>query len=278
MAIADTSGHGLNNLNNEALSSELLALAIRVALGAGELLNTRPKVFDINVKSTAVDFATQMDHASEEFIVGALLAARPDDGIIGEEGSARESRSGITWVIDPLDGTVNYFYGLPGWNVSIAAKDAAGVIVGVVHAPTIGSTWSATRGGGAFLNSLPIACNDPVELDRALLGTGFSYSMQARAHQSAVIQDLIPRVRDIRRNGAAAVDLCQVATGGLDGYFESGLKEWDLAAGGLIAREAGALVSGYEGGVAGEEMVIAAGAKLHGILVAELKREGLPTA
>lgn len=263
----------MSNLNTGGAvgKNELLDLAMKVALGAGELLNTRPKVFDINVKSTAVDFATQMDHASEEFIVSTLLAARPDDGIIGEEGSARESQSGITWVIDPLDGTVNYFYGLPGWNVSIAAKDAEGVLVGVVHAPTIGSTWSAVRGGGANLNGQTISCNDPVELDRALLGTGFSYSMQARIHQSAVIHDLIPRVRDIRRNGAAAVDLCQVATGAMDGYFESGLKEWDLAAGGLIAREAGALVTGYSGGEAGEEMVIAAGPRLHAILVGELK-------
>ena len=270
MGIADTSRPGLNS---DELSVELLALAMRVALGAGELLNARPKVFDINVKSTAVDFATQMDHASEEFIVSTLLAARPHDGIIGEEGASRESTSGITWVIDPLDGTVNYFYGLPGWNVSIAAKDATGVLVGVVHAPTIGSTWSATRGSGALLNGLPISCNDPVELERALIGTGFSYSMRARVHQSATIHELIPRVRDIRRNGAAAVDLCQVATGAMDGYFESGLKEWDLAAGGLIAREAGALVSGYEAVQAGEEMVIAAGPHLHAILVSELKRE-----
>ena len=260
-------------MTNQQLAAELLELAMKVAREAGDLLNTRPKVFDINVKSTAVDFATQMDHASEELIVSTLLAARPDDGIIGEEGSARASRSGITWVIDPLDGTVNYFYGLPGWNVSIAAKDEDGVLVGVVHAPSIGSTWSATRGGGAFLNGLPISCNNPIELDRALLGTGFSYSMEARIHQSAVIHDLIPRVRDIRRNGAAAVDLCQVATGGLDGYFEAGLKEWDLAAGGLVAREAGALITGYGGSVAGEEMVIAAGPHLHRILVNELQRD-----
>ena len=270
MSIPDASG---SDLNSTELSAELLALAMRVALGAGELLNMRPSIFDINVKSTAVDFATQMDHASEEFIVATLLGARPHDGIIGEEGAARESLSGITWVIDPLDGTVNYFYGLPGWNISIAAKDEAGVIVGVVHAPTISSTWSAIRGGGAMLNGLPISCNDPVELDRALIGTGFSYSLQARVHQSAVIHELIPRVRDIRRNGAAAVDLCQVATGAMDGYFESGLKEWDLAAGGLIAREAGALVSGYEAGEAGEEMVIAAGPHLHATLVSELRPE-----
>ena len=257
------------SLQNQ-IQDELLALALRVARGAGDLLSARPLVFDLNVKSTAVDFATQMDHASEEFIVRELLSARPGDGIIGEEGAARESESGITWVIDPLDGTVNYFYGLPGWNVSIAAKDATGVVVGVVHAPTISSTWSAARGSGATLNGVAIQCNDPISLDRALLGTGFSYSMEARIDQAAVIERLIPRVRDIRRMGAAAVDLCNVATGALDAYFESGLKEWDLAAGGLIAREAGALVTGYHGEQAGERMVIAAGPGLHSILSAEI--------
>ena len=262
--------NGVAGSQQNELLDELLALGLRVAKGAGELLNSRPKVFDINVKSSAVDFATQMDHASEQYIVRELLAARPGDGIIGEEGAARESESGITWVIDPLDGTVNYFYGLPGWNVSIAAKDADGVLVGVVHAPSIGSTWSAQRGRGASVNGVAIQCNDPVELNRALIGTGFSYSIEARIGQSDVIERLIPKVRDIRRMGAAAVDLCHVAMGALDGYFESGLKEWDLAAGGLIAREAGALVTGYLGQEAGEAMVIAAGAALHPILSAEI--------
>jgi len=249
---------------------ELLDLAIEVSHEAANLLATRPSNFEINQKSSVVDFATQMDHASERLIVERLLAARPLDGIIGEEGANRESQSGITWVIDPLDGTVNYFYDLPGWNVSIAAKDGDGVIVGVVNAPSINSLWSATRGGGAFLNGAPIRCNDPVPLELALLGTGFSYSVEKRVGQAAFVNELIPQIRDLRRAGAAAVDLCHVAMGALDGYFERDLKEWDLAAGGLIAAEAGALVTGRDGGAPGEDMVIAAGPALHQVLTARI--------
>ncbi len=248
----------------------LLKLAVDVALEAATLLSGRPTNFEINQKSSAVDFATQMDHASEALIVERLLAARPLDGIIGEEGAQRDSQSGITWVTDPLDGTVNYFYGLPGWNVSIAAKNDEGVLVGVVAAPTINSLWTATVGGGAFWNGNPITCNDPVRLDRALLATGFSYSLAKRVGQAEFAKKLIPDVRDIRRAGAAAVDLCHVAMGAVDGYFEIDLKEWDLAAGGLIAREAGAIVSGRNGGAAGEEMVIAAGPALHRELTARI--------
>ena len=162
---------------NERLFKELEALAIEIGAAAGALLMDRPPAFSIETKTTAIDIATQMDVASEKLIVQSILAARPGDGIIGEEGSERPSESGITWVIDPLDGTVNYFYGMPGWNVSIAAKDSQGVAVGVVTAPTINSTWSAVRGGGAFYNGARITCNDPVELDRALIATGFQYDV-----------------------------------------------------------------------------------------------------
>ena len=201
-----------------------------------------------------------MDSQSENHIVSEILKARPDDGIIGEEGSERTSKSGITWVIDPLDGTVNYLYGLPGWNVSIAAKDSEGVVVGVVVAPTINSTWSAGRGGGAFLNDQAIACNEGVVLNRALVGTVFAYDVDARPAQLAQLSELLARIRDIRRNGAAAVDLCFVAMGALDGYFEKGLQEWDLAAGGLIATEAGAKVTTIAG------TTIAAAPALHATL------------
>ena len=125
-----------------------------------------------------------MDIASEKLIVNAILAARPDDGIIGEEGADRATKSGYTWVIDPVDGTVNYFYGLPGWNISIAVKDEQGTVAGVVHAPTINSTWHATRGGGAYLNGVAIACNEPVELNRALIATGFAYDINDRGNQT----------------------------------------------------------------------------------------------
>jgi len=255
---------------SSALANELLTLALGIAQKAGELLSNRPDTFDINQKSSARDFATHMDHASEKLIVSEILAARPNDGIIGEEGAARESTSGITWVIDPIDGTVNYFYNLPGWNISIAAKDEDGVLIGVVYAPTLNSLWHATRGGGAFLNDRPIRATQADLLSDSLIATGFSYDLEERVRQGEKIASLIPRVRDIRRNGAAAVDLCHVASGAVDGYFETGLKEWDLAAGGLIAREAGALVTGRNGSPAGEAMVIAAGPALYALLISEI--------
>lgn len=250
-----------------SINYELLELALDIAKQAGRLLVDRPASWELTSKSTAIDIATQMDVASEKLIVNAILAARPDDGIIGEEGADRVSTSGYTWVIDPVDGTVNYFYGLPGWNISIAVKDAQGVVAGVVHAPTIDATWHATRGGGAFLNNLPISCNEPIELNRALIATGFAYKVKDRINQLDLVNQLVPKIRDIRRMGAAATDLCYVATGMVDGYIETGLKEWDLAAGALIATEAGAVVTTHSW--RGMELTVAGGAHLH----AELMRE-----
>ena len=243
---------------------ELLELAEKLGAEAAALLMKRPPAFEISSKSTAIDIATQMDVAAEKFIVDSILAARPDDGIIGEEGSERPSNSGITWVIDPLDGTVNYVYGLPGWNVSIAAKDIDGPIVGVVTAPTINSTWKATRGGGSFYNGHKISCNDPIELDRALIATGFQYDVANRVSQMDDLAKLVPIARDVRRNGAAAVDFCHVAMGAIDGFYESGLKEWDWAAGGLIAQEAGAIFTQH--GSAPLQTSIVAGPSLHASL------------
>lgn len=252
------------------LNLELVSLAEEVARAAGALLMQRPDSFTFTEKSSAVDFATQMDQQAESLIVKSLLAARPEDGIIAEEGAAQPSKSGITWVIDPLDGTVNYLYGLPGWNISIAAKNQEGVIAGVVFAPTINSLWKATKGGGAYLNNKAIKCNDPVNLNLALIATGFSYDLELRKEQGARIQKLIPQIRDLRRNGAAAVDLCYVAMGAVDAYFESSLKEWDFAAGGLIATEAGALISGRTGGAPDGDMVVCAGPSLHAQLLAQI--------
>ena len=249
------------------MSAELLKIADSVARAAGKHLMNRPASFTFTEKSSAVDFATQMDKQAEELIVKQLLTYRPDDGIIAEEGSAKESKSGITWVIDPLDGTVNYLYGLPGWNVSIAAKDKDGVVVGVVNAPSIDGFWSGVRGGGATYNGVKIKCNDPVELGKALLGTGFAYDLNLRVSQGETMAKLLPRIRDLRRNGAAAVDLCYVAMGALDGYFESSLNEWDHAAGGLIAIEAGAVVSGRGGGAPNSDLVVCAGPALHAQLL-----------
>lgn len=250
------------------LSAELLALAHDVAGQAAQLLMERPSYFDLTEKSTAIDFATQMDEKAEALIVETILRARPDDGIVAEEGAARVSKSGITWVIDPLDGTVNYFYGLPGWNVSIAARDEAGSLVGVVVAPTINSLWHAVRGEGAFHNGEKIRSTSSVSLDRALLGTGFAYDVADRTEQIAMVASLLPRVRDIRRMGSAAVDLCHVGMGALDGYFEHGLKEWDWAAGALVATEAGAQVAHLGDGA--RKLTVAAGAGLFDELQAAL--------
>jgi myo-inositol-1(or 4)-monophosphatase len=243
---------------------DLLELAQKLGSEAAALLMKRPPAFEISSKSTAIDIATQMDVAAEKFIVDSILAVRPDDGIIGEEGSERPSKSGITWVIDPLDGTVNYVYGLPGWNVSIAAKDIDGPIIGVVTAPTIISTWWASRGGGAFYNGHKISCNEPIELDRALIATGFQYDVANRVSQMEDLAKLVPIARDVRRNGAAAVDFCHVAMGAIDGFYESGLKEWDWAAGGLIAQEAGAIFTQH--GSAPLQTSIVAGPSLHASL------------
>lgn len=238
----------------------MLKLALESAVAAGEILMDRPAAFEISTKSSAIDIATQMDEAAERLIVERIRSNRPGDAIVGEEGAQVSGSSGIRWVIDPLDGTVNYLYGLPGWCVSIAAKDREGTVVGVVHAPSLGMTWQAVRGSGAFLNGKRIWTSEVSQLDKALIATGFSYSREVRQGQSEAIKKLIPLCRDIRRLGAAAVDLCHVASGGVDGYFEVGLKEWDLAAGALIATEAGALVTGGE---SDEVMVIAANPKLH---------------
>lgn len=249
------------------MSAELLKLAESVARAAGSHLMNRPSSFTFTEKSSVVDFATQMDQQSEELIVKQLLAARADDGIIAEEGAAKPSKSGITWVIDPLDGTVNYLYGLPGWNVSIAAKDKDGVLVGVVYAPSINGFWSAIRGEGAKYNGNKIKCNDPVTLDKSLLATGFAYDLNLRVSQGETMAKLLPKIRDLRRNGAAAVDLCYVAMGAIDGYFEGSLKEWDYAAGGLIATEAGAVISGRGGRAADSDLVVCAGPALHAQLL-----------
>lgn len=250
--------------------NQLLQLALKIANDAGNFLVDRPASWDLTVKSTAIDIATQMDLASEKLIVAAILAARPDDGIIGEEGASRESKSGITWVIDPVDGTVNYFYGLPGWSVSIAAKDASATLIGVVHSPTVNSTWHASKGGGAFLNNVKIACNNPVALNRALLSTGFAYDVNIRSEQLKIVNALLPQIRDLRRIGSAAVDICHVATGLVDGYFETGLYEWDLAAAALIAQEAGAIVSTRPWH--GLDLTVVAGPHLQGMLNAQIPR------
>jgi myo-inositol-1(or 4)-monophosphatase len=255
-----------------SLTSELLVLAESIARKAGTLLSNRPSKFELDQKSGVFDFATQMDHESEKLIVAEILAARPNDGLIGEEGANQESKSGITWVIDPIDGTVNYLYDIPGWCISIAAKDNDGGLVGVVYSPATQSLWKASRGGGAQLNGNPIRCNEPIALDRALIGSGFAYDIEKRKIQAELVARLLPQIRDLRRLGACAVDICHVASGSLDAYFEAGVNEWDYAAAGLIATEAGAKISIDKGIWNGEKsMVIVAGPSLHAQLSAQIR-------
>jgi myo-inositol-1(or 4)-monophosphatase len=227
---------------------ELGALAAELATEAGALLregHDRVRT-SVQTKSTGTDMVTEMDRASERFIVEGLLARRPADGVLGEEGAAREGTSGVRWIIDPLDGTTNYLYGFPSFAVSIGAEVDGVAVAGAVHDVVHGETFTAVAGAGAWCDGRSLRINDPPSLAQSLVGTGFAYAATTRAEQAAVLQRVLPNVRDIRRAGAAAVDLCWVAAGRLDAYFERGLMPWDWAAGGLIAAEAGArtLVAG----------------------------------
>jgi myo-inositol-1(or 4)-monophosphatase len=216
-----------------------------------------------------VDVVTALDRESERLIRASIEAARPQDGILGEEYGHRPGTSGLTWVVDPIDGTVNFLYGIPAYSVSIAVVagdpyDPAGwsVVAGCVHAPAQGRSYWAAQGRGAWRadeydDARPLAVRGDVALDQALVGTGFGYRPERRARQGEVVAVLVPRVRDIRRAGCASLDLCAVAAGELDGYYERGLQPWDLAAGALVVTEAGGIVRGLAGRAAGERMTLA---------------------
>jgi myo-inositol-1(or 4)-monophosphatase len=240
--------------------TELLRLAVDLASQAGQLLLDRAphRADDVATKSTRTDMVTAVDRASEALIVGALAKERPDDGVLGEEGSAREGTTGVRWIIDPLDGTTNYLYGLPLFGVSIAVEVNGRVEAGVVAHPSLGETFTARLGGGAFCNEQPIAVSGKDDLSTALIGTGFAYDADQRRESAGWLRHILPSVRDIRRGGAASIDLCWVACGRLDGYYEAGLAPWDVAAGDLIAREAGAETSDFDGGPVRPGSVIAA--------------------
>jgi myo-inositol-1(or 4)-monophosphatase len=222
---------------------DLLALAVGLAGQAAELLRASiGDARDVDTKSTRTDMVTASDRASERLIVDGIRTARPDDGILGEEGTSVAGTSGVRWVVDPLDGTTNFLYGIPAFAVSIAAEVDGVPTVGVVADVVRGEVFTAVRGGGARLDGRPIRCTDAGELATALIGTGFSYDAGRRARQGALVARVLPRVRDVRRFGAAALDLCWVGAGRLDGYYEEALAPWDLAAGSLVAAEAGATV------------------------------------
>jgi len=234
-----------------SLHTELLALASGLALRAGHAARdgrAERGVSAATTKSSATDMVTEFDRASEALIVTGILQARPHDAIIGEEGTDTTGTSGVDWLIDPIDGTTNFLYGLPGWAVSIAARTEEGTQVGVVYVPATDELFTAFAGGGASLNGMPITCSTTDQLSLALVGTGFSYQPERRGAQARRVAELLPQVRDVRRFGAAAADLCYVAAGRLDVYFEQWLGPWDLAAGELIAREAGCRSGSLDGG------------------------------
>ena len=240
-----------------------VAFAMRVAQAAGDLLLKRPVDLEIETKSTSTDVVTLMDKMAEALIVEMINAEHPEDGILGEEGTDTHGSSGLQWVIDPIDGTVNYLYQLPHWCVSIGLVDAKTFegIVGVVFAPVLGRMYISSRGLGAWVvdNGTPrkLEVSGATDLGQSLMGTGFGYSVSRRTSQARILNEILPKVRDIRRLGSCAIDLCLVAEGLLDGYYERGVNPWDHAAGGTIAREAGATVSGLHGKRESSEMVIA---------------------
>jgi myo-inositol-1(or 4)-monophosphatase len=263
----------------------LLRLARDVAIRAGDfaLEGRRGEVTVAATKSTPVDVVTQVDRDTERLIRGLIADARPDDGILGEEAGASVGSSGLTWVVDPIDGTVNYLYDIPAWAVSVAVVEGDAdpatwrVLAGAVVNPRSGEVFTAAEGGGAWLGERRLATAAGVPLELALIGTGFGYAASRRLEQAAVLQRLIGRVRDIRRIGAASLDLCNVAVGRLDGYYERGLNPWDHAAGGLIAREAGARVAGLRGSSEGAGMLIAAQPALFASLESALIESGVDT-
>lgn len=220
---------------------ELLTLAVAAARAAGaELRGWFGDAGTVDTKSSSTDYVSEADRASEELLVKHLQQTRPHDAVLGEEGGDRTGTSGLRWVLDPLDGTVNFLYGRQPWTVSVACIDDDGVVVGVVHNPLNDEVFAAARSGGATLNGAPIRCNNGVALPQALISTGFSYDRQARHVQGRVVARVAAAVGNLRRPGSAALDLCEVACGRTDGYYEDYLSSWDTAAGGLIAAEAGA--------------------------------------
>ncbi len=222
---------------------ELLALASDLALQAGRVhAEGRRQALTIETKSSPTDLVSQVDKAAEQLIVERLRSERPDDGILGEEGASREGTSGLRWVVDPLDGTTNYIYGYPAYAASIAVEVDGETRIGVVLDSSSGRMYRAVAGHGAVCDDRPMRAREQTDLSRALVATGFSYDATHRAQQGAVVAAVLGRIRDLRRGGAAALDLCHIAAGHVDAYWELDLSPWDYGAGVLIAREAGAAV------------------------------------
>jgi myo-inositol-1(or 4)-monophosphatase len=244
---------------------ELNELAVRCSREAGRLLLERFRLpaQGVTSKSAPTDLVSDADRDAERLIIEIVTRARPGDGFLAEEGGGRDSSTGVRWVIDPLDGTVNFLYGISIWAVSIAAEVDGEVLVAVVYDPNRNDVFSAVRGGGSFLNGDRISVSDETELSRSLVGTGFAYNVDIRTSQAEVVRRLLPLVRDIRRPGSAALDLCSLACGRIDAFYESNMGAWDRAAGVLIAREAGATVTDLAPPFGDEIGVVAANETLH---------------
>ena len=243
--------------------------AIEIAEQVGAELMSQRFNLEVFEKSSITDMVTNLDRWSEATIVDFLAANFPADGVLGEEGAAKPATSGRMWVIDPIDGTTNFVYGLPGWCISIALVNADDKepLVGVVHVPSANETYFAKQGQKAFVRDSSgereITPSNCTELGRALIGTGFGYTKPRRESQARVLSQLLPAVRDIRRIGSCAIDLCLVASGALDAYYERGVNLWDYAAGALIAERSGVLVTGLNGNTASPELILAANPELH---------------
>lgn len=259
---------------------DLLALAVGLAERTSDLLLAGLTRDDLGVatKSSATDLVTELDRAAEALIVDGIRRSRPHDAVLGEEGADRAGTSGVRWVIDPIDGTTNYVYGHPGFSVSIAVEVDGDPAVGVVAVPLHQDVFTAVRGGGAHRNGVPVHPTATTELSQALVATGFSYDPDRRRRQAAVVEGLIGDIRDVRRVGAASVDLCSVACGRVDAYWERGLAPWDWAAGALIAAEAGARVGDLGGGDGHEAVLLAAPEALWEPLAERLVRLGADRA
>jgi len=252
--------------------SRLEELAAEAADVAAALLRAQVGApLQISAKSSRTDLVTDMDVACEAAIVEFLSAHQPDDAIVGEEGSGRDGTSGVRWIIDPIDGTVNFVYGHPGFAVSVAAEEGGRVVAGAVIDPMLGETFTAHRGGGARRNGNPIGVRPDGDPALALVATGFSYDHSRRRRQAEVLGELLPLIGDIRRVGGAAVDLCSVACGRVDAFFEVGLNSWDYAAGALICQEAGATVQDLHGGPPSCDFVFAAAPSVAEALLAILQ-------
>lgn len=225
----------------------LCALAVRLAAEAAAVhRGGRGRELRVETKSSRTDVVSEIDREAERVLVAGILRERPDDAILGEEGGAHAGTSGVRWILDPLDGTTNYLYRYPAHAVSIGIEIDGEVRVGVVHDSVHDEVFTAIRGGGAYRDGAPIAASRCGDLATALLATGFQYRAEIRAEQAATLARILPHVRDVRRGGSAALDLCWIADGRLDLYYEGGLAEWDFAAGALIAAEAGAVVKRFD--------------------------------